>query len=471
MRKTKIVCTLGPATNSAKKVVELIKSGMNIVRLNFSHGTHEDHKELIHIIRKVASELKSPLAILQDLQGPKLRVGKMENGSIELKEGNAIKIITSEVLGNERIISTTYKNLAKDLKPGDNILLDDGLIKLQVSETGEKSVTCKIIEGGILSDHKGMNLPGVAISQPSLTEKDHKDLLFGINNDVDFIAISFVRSPEDVIQVKKIIADHKKEIMVISKLEKPEAIQHLDKIMEITDGVMIARGDLGVEVPLEKVPSLQKQIILAAIRLGKPVITATQMLESMRQFSRPTRAEVSDVANAIYDGTDAVMLSAETATGKFPVETVQTMDKIIREAESNTACRTPYHLNEDEKTQSIADAISNSACEAAEQLNIKAVVAFTKTGFTARMVAKYRPQTNIISFTPLEIIQRQLNLSWGITPIKMDYLESTDEIIQHTENILKQKGFVKPGDVVAVLLGAPVFERGTTNLLKLHVVA
>ena len=271
--------------------------------------------------------------------------------------------------------------------------------------------------------------------------------------------------------VKKIIADHKKEIMVISKLEKPEAIQHLDKIMEITDGVMIARGDLGVEVPLEKVPSLQKQIILAAIRLGKPVITATQMLESMRQFSRPTRAEVSDVANAIYDGTDAVMLSAETATGKFPVETVQTMDKIIREAESNTACRTPYHLNEDEKTQSIADAISNSACEAAEQLNIKAVVAFTKTGFTARMVAKYRPQTDIISFTPLEIIQRQLNLSWGITPIKMDYLESTDEIIQHTENILKQKGFVKPGDVVAVLLGAPVFERGTTNLLKLHIVA
>ena len=470
MRKTKIVCTLGPATNSEAMITRLIKAGMNVARLNFSHGTHEDHKKLIAIIRQVSKKLNKPIAILQDLQGPKLRVGQVKNGAIQLKTGNKIKITTHNLVGDEQIISTTYKNLAKDVKKGDTILLDDGLIKLKVIHSEQDFVECKILEGGTLTDHKGINLPGVAISQPSLTEKDRRDLEFGIEQNVDFVAMSFVRTPENVKLVKDIISEHGKEIMVVSKLEKPEAIKHLDDIIEITDAVMIARGDLGVEMPLETVPSLQKQIIRKSIKKGKPVITATQMLESMRQFSRPTRAEVSDVANAIYDGTDAVMLSAETATGKFPIETVETMVKIIKEAEQNTSVCTPRYLDPEEKTQSIADAVSNSACEASEHLNVKAIVAFTNSGFTARMVAKYRPETDVIVFTPSEIVQRQLNLSWGVNPFQMEYLENTDAIIKQTETVLLEKKIVRKNDIVVILLGAPIFVRGTTNLMKLHII-
>ncbi len=470
MQKTKIVCTLGPATNSEEMIARLIKAGMNVVRLNFSHGNLEEHQKMIHAVRKVSVKLGKSIPILQDLQGPKLRIGKIKKGSIKLKKGSMITITTSDVVGDENIISTTYPYLSKDLRQGDTILLDDGLIQLKVKGTKTRQVLCQIVEGGCLSDHKGINLPGVSITQPSFTEKDHKDLLFGIDQGVDILAMSFVRSAEDVLKVKRIIVEKEKEIMVIAKLEKPEAIRHLDEIVDVSDGLMIARGDLGVELPLQKVPSLQKKIILKAIQKGKPVITATQMLESMRYNSRPTRAEVSDVANAIFDGTDAVMLSAETATGRYAVTTVKTMAKIIMEAEQATHHCLAQHLSPEEKTISIADAISHSACETAEYLKIKAIVAFTKSGFTARMVSKYRPQTRIIAFSPSEPVQRQLNLSWGVCPFKMEILNNTDEIIRQTEQILLTKKFVKSGDTIVILLGAPIFSKGTTNLMKLHVV-
>lgn len=470
MRKTKIVCTLGPATNSEEKITELINAGMNVARLNFSHGSHADHQKMIKLIRQLSAKLNKPIAILQDLQGPKLRVGKMKSGCVDLKAGSKIKIVTQDQIGDEKIISTSYKNLPRDVKKNDAILLNDGLIRLKVVDAGTDFVNCTVIEGGKLSDHKGINLPGVKISQPSLTQKDKQDLLFGIEQNVDLVAISFVRNAIDIQDVKKIIHEHKKDILVVAKLEKPEAIADLENIIEKSDGIMIARGDLGVEMPLEQVPILQKKIIAGCLQKGKPVITATQMLESMRQSSRPTRAEVSDVANAIFDGTDAVMLSAETATGSFPIETVQTMNKIICEAE-RIIIEHPRHIFQfQQKSLSIADAVSNSACEAADQLNVKAIVAFTNSGFTARMVAKYRPRTDIIAFTSNQTVQHQLNLSWGVNPHFVDYLENTDEIIQHSEKILLKYKIVKKGDLIVVLLGAPVFVKGTTNLMKIHVV-
>lgn len=471
MRKTKIVCTLGPASNSEAMISRLIQAGMNVARLNFSHGTHAEHHQLITTIRRVAARLDQPLAILQDLQGPKLRVGKIKNGSVELKKHQTVIITTEEILGDENRISTTYKQLPDDVRPGDKILLDDGLLQLKVMKIVDRQVHCQVLEGGQLSDHKGINLPGINISQPSLTEKDRDDLEFGIKSGVDLVAMSFVRQPNDIRQVKEIIHQHQKDIMVIAKLEKPDAILHLKPILQVSDGVMIARGDLGVELPLPRVPSLQKQIIRLARRMGKPVITATQMLESMRFNSRPTRAEVSDVANAIFDGTDAVMLSAETATGNYPIETVKMMAQIIAEAEQDREYLLCPQRFDDDRTQSIADAISHSACEAAEYLKVKAIVAFTKSGFTARMVAKYRPQTQIIAFSPLRLVERQLNLSWGVLPLKMNFLKNTDEIIRQTERILLERNLVKAGEVIIILLGSPVFAKGTTNLMKIHIVA
>ncbi len=469
MRKTKIVCTLGPATNSEEMIRQLIQAGMNVVRLNFSHGSQQEHRLMIEAIRKAAAQLGKAIPILQDLQGPKLRVGKMKNGSIALNRGQQISLVAEEILGDEQRIGTSYRYLANDVQPGDKILLDDGLIELKVVHVYRTEVICQVITGGMLSDHKGINLPGIAISQPSFTEKDRDDLMFGIEHGVDLVAISFVRSADDVLAVKEVIQSKGQEIMVLAKLEKPEAIDHLDDILAVADGVMIARGDLGVELPLQKVPVLQKRIIQQAAHLGKPVITATQMLESMRFNPRPTRAEVSDVANAIFDGTDAVMLSAETATGSYPVETVRTMARIISEAEQAEGWM-GHHLSPSEKTLSVADAVSHSACETAEFLKVKAIVAFTKSGFTARMVSKYRPKTQIIAFSPSETVQRQLNLSWGICPLQMEYLNSTDEIIGRTEQILLDQKLVKPGDIIIVLMGSPIFIKGTTNLMKLHVV-
>ncbi len=470
MRKTKIVCTIGPATSSKEKILQLINSGMNVARLNFSHGTHQDHFSAMELIRCLSNELNKPVAILQDLQGPKLRVGKMKQGAVYLPTGSKIRISTKEVLGDAEVISTNYQFLPVDVKPGDTVLLDDGQIRLKAIETSSDSVLCKVEEGEKLSDHKGINLPGVQISQPSFTAKDREDLAFGLKMGVDLVALSFVRSADDVRQVKAIIASQKKDILVIAKIEKPEAMDDLENIIEASDGVMIARGDLGVEMPLEKVPIFQKKIIRLCLEKGKPVITATQMLESMRQSSRPTRAEVSDVANAIFDGTDAVMLSAETATGKFPVETINMMNKIICESEKTLIALASQHGLRKMHQLSIADAVSYSACETAKHLQVKAIVAFTNSGFTARMVSKYRPGTDIIAFTPHKIVQQQLNLSWGILPLQMDDLNDTDQIIRQTEKVLLTQHFVRKGDVIIILLGTPIFVKGTTNLMKVHVI-
>ncbi|MBD3289638.1 pyruvate kinase [candidate division KSB1 bacterium] len=470
MRKTKIVCTIGPATESEAMIEKLIDAGMEVARLNFSHGTHESHLKVIKSIRDVSRRLNKPITILQDLQGPKLRVGKIRNGSVQLEKGHSILISTRNIQGDENEISTIYENLPEDVQPGDRILLDDGMIQMKVLSVSERKVRCEIIEGGTLTDHKGINLPGVNVSMPSFTEKDREDLLFGIEQNVDVVAMSFVRKPEDISEIKKIISDKKKEISVIAKIEKPEAVQYLDDIIEVSDGTMIARGDLGVELPLEKVPPLQKKIIQKSRRLGKPVITATQMLESMKAHARPTRAEVSDVANAIFDGTDAVMLSAETSIGKYPAETVRTMARIIVEAEKTHIDFPNLPMNFEHKSLSIADAISGSACEAAEQLNARAIVAFTTSGFTAKMVSKNRPNTNIIVFTPSEIVQHQLNLCWGVMPLKSEFLQNTDEIVEQTEEVLLSKNLVEKGDIIVILLGSPIFIKGTTNLMKLHII-
>ncbi len=470
MCKTKIVCTIGPATESEEMIEKLIMAGMDVARLNFSHGDHVSHQKVIKAIRAVSQRLNKPITVLQDLQGPKLRVGKIRNGSVQLEKGNSITISTHDIVGDEHEISTAYENLPDDVNPGDRILLDDGMIQLTVTAVKNHKVQCKIIEGGRLSDHKGMNLPGVDISMPSFTEKDREDLLFGLAENVDVVAMSFVRKPDDIAEIKKIISDKNGNISVIAKIEKPEAVSCLDDIIKEADGIMIARGDLGVEIPLEKVPPLQKEIILKSRQLGKPVITATQMLESMKSHARPTRAEVSDVANAIFDGSDAVMLSAETSIGKYPAETVYTMARIIKEAEHAQGDFLNLTMNFADPSLSIADAISCSACEAAEQLDAQAIVAFTTSGFTAKMVSKNRPNTNIIVFTPLKIVQHQLNLCWGVMPFKMEFLENTDEIVQKTEEVLLSKKLVQRGDIIVILLGSPIFIKGTTNLMKLHII-
>jgi len=468
MRRTKIVCTLGPASSSPGVIESMVRAGMNVARLNFSHGTHQDHARAIEAIREVSEKLKEPVAILQDLQGPRIRTGTLKGGSALLKKGQRFVLTTRKLEGDNRIVSTTYDGLARDVKPGDHILLDDGMIQLEVKQTDGVDVICEVIDGGTLGNHKGINLPGVEISVPALTEKDKEDLRFGVEQGVDYVALSFVRRAEDVIQLKEEIRRRGGDIPVIAKLEKPEAIERLEEILEVSDGVMVARGDLGVEMRPEKVPIVQKEIIHQGMQRGIPVITATQMLESMRYHPRPTRAEASDVANAIFDGTDAVMLSGETATGSYPVETVEMMARIIQEAEAS------LHLSEYPVERRFheglpfPDAISNAACHVARQLRAKAIVAFTQTGFTARLISKYRPQTPIIAFTPHETVRRRLCLLWGVTPKLMGIIENTDEMIRRVEEALLTGGLARKGDAIVILSGAPIGVKGTTNLMKLH---
>ena len=449
---------------------DLLRLGMDIARLNFSHGTHEDHSHNIHRLRRAAEREGRTLCILQDLQGPKIRTGWLEGHQpVLLKTGSAVTITPQDIPGTAARISTTFPDLARELAPGARILLADGLIELSVRSAHGKDILCDVVNGGLLGEHKGINLPGVALTIPALTEKDRRDLEFGLDHGVDAVAISFVRTGADVSMVKHIIATHGSNVPVIAKLEKPQAIDHLEEILEAADGVMVARGDLGVEVAPEKVPVIQKHVIRRAAAWRKPVITATQMLESMIENPRPTRAEASDVANAVFDGSDAVMLSAETASGKYPRESVSIMSRIVIEAEGNTADIVPLRRRRDHSGLSVAETICESIAHAAEDLPMGAIAVFTETGNTARMISKYRPKVPIYAFTHIAPVVHRMNLFWGVHPVRCRQARSAEQMVIMAEQDLVRRGILKPKDVLGVVAGTTLAS-GSTNLMRLHTV-
>jgi pyruvate kinase len=469
MRRTKIVATIGPACHSSDVIERLLDAGMDVARLNFSHGTHEEHAQRIAVLRATAQDRDRPLAIIQDLQGPKIRTGALLKGHpVQLIPGQRFDITTRDVPGTAACVSTTYTALPHDVRPGDRILLSDGLIELRVLATTDDEVRTEVVFGGELREHQGINLPGVNISAPALTVKDAADLDFGLTQGIDYVAISFVRRAADVQQVKQRIAVAGNPIPVIAKIEKPEALDDLAGILEAADAIMVARGDLGVEMATERVPLVQKQLIEAANALGVPVITATQMLDSMIRNPRPTRAEASDVANAIIDGTDAVMLSGETASGRFPVESVRMMARIAEAAEASGR-HGDQHAAErltGAPLSSVANAISAAACAIVANLPVRAIVAFTMSGSTAELVAHLRPIVPILAFTPSEPVYRRLSLVWGVTPILSDYVDRLDDLGGRVSQVLLARGFAQPGDTVVMTGGHPIAAHGETNFVK-----
>jgi len=466
-RSAKIVCTLGPASNSPEMILRLARAGMDVARLNFSHGTHEDHARVIKRVRDASARLSKPIGILADLQGPKIRTGALKDKKlVQLVTGQTFTISIRDFEGTSEGVSTTYKRMPREVSKGDRILLGDGLIELRVLSTTSTTVQTKVINGGLLGEHKGINLPGVKLKIPAVTEKDHEDLVFALEQGANFVAVSFVRTAQDVLQAKKAIARARYDVPVIAKLEKPEAIDHLEEILHVSDGVMVARGDLGVEMSPEKVPVVQKHIIAMACEARRPVITATQMLESMTLNPRPTRAEASDVANAVFDGSDALMLSAETASGAYPLEAVQMMDRIIREAEANNT-----HILRPSPAQfNIAETASELICHASEELHMKLLAVFTETGSTARLVSKHRPRRPIIAFSTIQETRRRLSLYWGVVPRTIGRVKDIEELVRYTEKRLLEERLVHPGDVVGIVAGTPLFVGGTTNFMKFHVI-
>ena len=443
---------------------------MDVARLNFSHGDHESHGKTILLIREASRLLKKPVAIMQDLQGLKIRTGQLEDGSsVELTTGQNFVLTTQAVAGNSERVSTSYQALPQDLRPGDRLLLSDGLIELRVLTTTRSDVECEVIAGGTLAENQGINLPNVKISASALTEKDLRDLDFGAEQQVDYLALSFIRRPQDILKLKERLAQKNRDTPVIAKLEKPMAIKNLDAIMDVCEGVMVARGDLGVEMAPEKVPVIQKHIIAEANKRGKLVITATQMLESMIHNPRPTRAEASDVANAVLDGTDAVMLAAETAIGHYPVESVSMMVKIINEAEGMGPGSHNERLQES-KPLSFPEAVCDAAYHVSRSIKARAIVAFTQTGSTARLISKYRPSTDILSFTPNPDILNRMALYWGVRPTLMHEIGNVDQLIEALEKLLLEQNRVEEGDNLIILTGAPIVEKGHTSLMKLHTV-
>jgi pyruvate kinase len=450
-------------------IVRLLEAGMDVARLNFSHGTHEEHAQRIATLREAARTLDRPLAILQDLQGPKIRTGPLVGDQpVQLHTGQRFDITTQEIVGTAARVSTTYTPLPHDVQPGDRILLSDGLIELRVLDTTDDEVHTEVVFGGELREHQGINLPGVNVSAPALTPKDAADLEFGLEQGVDYVALSFVRRAADIHSIKQRIAATGKTTPVVAKIEKPEALEDLAAILEASDAIMVARGDLGVEMPPERVPVVQKQVIEAANATGVPVITATQMLDSMIRNPRPTRAEASDVANAIIDGTDAVMLSGETAAGLFPVESVQMMARIAESAEASGRHGDIHAMANPANAQasSVANAISAAACAIVQTLPVRAIVAFTMSGSTGRLVAHLRPMVPILAFTPSETVYHRLNLVWGVTPIMCDYVDRLDELGDRVGDILLARGFAQPGDTVVMTGGHPIAARGQTNFVK-----
>lgn len=470
-RRAKIICTIGPASNSDALMRDLLRLGMDVARLNFSHGSHEEHARNIARLRRAAERERRTVCILQDLQGPKIRTGQLEGHQpVQLQTGSVVSITPQNVFGTATRISTTFPDLAREATAGTRILLSDGLIELRVRAIRGKDVVCDVIHGGLLGEHKGINLPGIALSIPALTDKDRKDLEFGLEHGIDAVALSFVRSAADVCTAREIISSHGAEIPVIAKLEKPQAIDHLEEILEVADAVMVARGDLGVEVAPEKVPVIQKHVIRRAAAWRRPVITATQMLESMIENPSPTRAETSDVANAIFDGSDAVMLSAETASGHYPRESVSIMARIIVEAECNMLDSTqPRRRREHRQQLSVAETICESIAHAAEDLPMGAIAIFTETGNTARMISKYRPKAPIYAFTHVLPIVHRLNLFWGVHPVRCRQPHSVEQMVSTAEQTLVRRGVIEPGNVLGVVAGTRQAS-GSTNLMRLHVV-
>jgi pyruvate kinase len=467
-RRAKIVATLGPACSTPEMFRKLVRAGLDVARLNFSHGSHEQKAELIRMVRKISIEEQKPICILADLQGPKIRTGNLvDHTPVLLVAGEKLTITPREIDGTADIVGTTFKTLAENLERGSRILLSDGLIELRVERIAGVDVVCEIINGGMLGEHKGINLPGIPVKVPSLTEKDEEDLIFAVGQDVDAFAVSFVRTADDVRHVRRQLDAAKSDAWIVAKLEKPQAIEHLDSILEVADVIMVARGDLGVEVPPEKVPAIQKHIIRRAAEYRKPVITATQMLESMIENPRPTRAEASDVANAIYDGTDAVMLSAETAAGKYPVEAITMMAKIVTETEHQIRLDPPPRYNAQTRRLSVAETICECTAHAADDLELAAIAIFTESGSTARVLSKYRPSPRIFALSPYQKIVNRSMLLWGTFPILCEHAHATDRLVSIAEDILEEQAHVQPGQIVGIVAGTRT-KSGATNFLRLH---
>ena len=463
IKKTKIVCTLGPVSENEETLRELIKNGLNVCRLNFSHGSHEEHKGRMDLVKKLREELNMPTAILLDTKGPEIRTGKFDAPEVLLEEGQTFTITMKDVMGDKERCTVSYKGLANDVKTGDTILIDDGLVGLTVKEVNGDDIVCEVQNSGIVKNHKGVNVPGVKVNLPAITEKDRSDIEFGIEQGIDFIAASFVRKVSDVLAIREILEENNAtHIKIISKIENQEGVDNLDEIIEVSDGIMVARGDLGVEIPTEEIPVVQKLMIKKCNEAGKPVITATQMLDSMIRNPRPTRAEVTDVANAIYDGTDAIMLSGETAAGKYPVEAVKTMATIAKRAEETMRNR----RDKINKSKNVTDAISYATCTTAMDLDARAILSSTASGHTARMVSKFRPDCPIIATTSDESVRRQLSLTWGVLPVMRNKSANTDQVIVNSIEAAKTAEYVNENDIVVITAGGSE----TTNLIKVETV-
>jgi pyruvate kinase len=467
-RHSKIVCTIGPACRSPRILERLLRAGMDVARLNFSHGSQEEHLRTIAQLRGAAQNLSKTIAILADLQGPKIRTGALAGGGpVLLRSGQKFVITTARVFGDSTRVSTIFRPLPKEVHRDDRILLSDGLIELRVERVRGGEVICQVINGGALGEHKGINLPGVNLHVPAVTRKDREDLAFALKHGADYVAVSFVRRPEDVLIAKSLIRRARKDTPVIAKLEKPEAIENLDAILRVADGVMVARGDLGVEMSPERVPVVQKTIIARAREFRRPVITATQMLESMTENPRPTRAEASDVANAIFDGSDAVMLSAETASGKYPVEAVSMMARIIEDAEASI---TEFPRPASQEQLKVAETVAELVCHASRELHMKLIAVFTHSGFTARLISRYRPMVPIIAFSPEAETRRRMALIWGVMPKQIEDTRKIDNLAAVAEKHLLRERLVRKGSVIGIVAGTPMGIRGTTNFMKLHVI-
>ena len=471
MRKTKIICTLGPAVDDAELVRTLIEGGMDAARFNFSHGSHPEHLERLNRLKGIRDSLGKPVATILDTKGPEIRIRSFEEKSVTLKAGDTFTLTTADVMGSRERVSVTYPRLHEELASGQQILIDDGLVAIRVERIEGTDIVCTVENGGILSANKSINIPGVHIQLPALTEKDMNDIRFGVENDFDFIAASFVRRAADVEAVRTVLRQcGGDDVKIIAKIENQEGVDNLDEILAAADGIMVARGDLGVEIPAARVPALQKQIIRKGLQLGKPVITATQMLDSMMRNPRPTRAEVSDIANAVYDGTSCVMLSGETAGGKYPLEALQTMANIVAETEGAIDYWRQFETQRVFSAANINDAITHTCCLTAKDLNAKAILAATSSGHSARMISRFRPACPVAALTMREKVRRQMNMIWGVIPYLTGEVNSTDRIFSLTTDVALKEGLVQPGDVVVITAGVPLGRSGSTNLIKAQAV-